>query len=736
MRLRHLLLSILCLSLQACASGELVTQPPETQTRPVASAILSEDWNRVLKLTKDSQEPIFQLVRLRALYELGQFKNVRSQPKISKTTYQPYETFLRTLAAQELKAWKSVIATAVPDALPSPLQEQLVMARGDALHQTRNLIAANKVFRDFLNDFKSSSFRSDILLRLADIEWDMGRRAEAIKLYETVYQYHPTHDSDDIALQRLVESGRFQELDTSSHLVRIQQLRRATLFRKAEKELEQLQKKVGAQEKSKVDLAYAQLLFAQKKYRAAELLARKMLKPTLSPEMEIKWRELLAQSLSRQAKHPAAEKHYEILLSKKIPNDLREVILLRLGALALDERNFKKAADRFLKLRETYSRGRYNESAHWFEAWSRYQAERRKKNSSKGTIDKPEIEKATALLDRLPDLREGKGFTPQALYWRSRFAAFMDDGEREDAMKSQLHQSHSMTYYSLLLRTNPFSFLESSLITSLPDPRTADGIDSSIARDLNWQRVESFRSVGLHSWAKMELNEFMNRHRRSQKSFRELVASRLAGIRDWADLVRWTAAYTDKGDLAKNLDDPSWQFLYPRAFEDEVRASAREFDVSPFLIWGVMREESRFESEVKSIAGAVGLMQLMPFLANRIGKQLNEGPSARRQLTDPKRNIRYGAFHLAELKTKTNALPVPDELKPVLVIAAYNAGIEAVRRWIHDHETSDVDVFVESIPFTETRLYVKRVLESAYIYYRLYGGTKKSFAEGNREESL
>lgn len=175
-----------------------------------------------------------------------------------------------------------------------------------------------------------------------------------------------------------------------------------------------------------------------------------------------------------------------------------------------------------------------------------------------------------------------------------------------------------------------------------------------------------------------------------------------------------------------DLEDPILQYHYPRAFEKEVLKHAHNFNVSPFLVYGVMREESRFRADVISPAGAVGLMQLMPTLGNRIGLALRESIAKRGSLTDAKRNIRYGTYHLMELKAAVDKLGVSPSLRPILQVAAYNAGIEAVTRWIKDKDISRVDLFVESIPFQETRQYVKRVLQSAYIYYRLYGDAPKT----------
>ncbi len=129
-------------------------------------------------------------------------------------------------------------------------------------------------------------------------------------------------------------------------------------------------------------------------------------------------------------------------------------------------------------------------------------------------------------------------------------------------------------------------------------------------------------------------------------------------------------------------------------------------------------------------------MQMMLPLGERIARAIGDGTVNRVRLADPKRNIRYGAFHLRELKRQVERMPVPEDLKPAILIASYNAGIEAVQRWLREKESTTADLFIDSIPYTETRLYVKRVLQSAHIYFQLYGDHDKEVARTKGKQNL
>jgi soluble lytic murein transglycosylase len=145
----------------------------------------------------------------------------------------------------------------------------------------------------------------------------------------------------------------------------------------------------------------------------------------------------------------------------------------------------------------------------------------------------------------------------------------------------------------------------------------------------------------------------------------------------------------------------AWECLFPRPYDGLVRLAAGQSRLAPDLIWSVMRQESGFDPEVVSPARAVGLMQLLPETARETARGGASGAEAK--LTSPASNITLGALYLRELLDKFGG-------KVPLAVAAYNAGPEAIQRWSTRAKTESLDVFVEAIPFVETRGYLVRVL--------------------------
>jgi soluble lytic murein transglycosylase len=155
-----------------------------------------------------------------------------------------------------------------------------------------------------------------------------------------------------------------------------------------------------------------------------------------------------------------------------------------------------------------------------------------------------------------------------------------------------------------------------------------------------------------------------------------------------------------------------WQAAYPRPWDDVVLRESEAATIPVALTWAIMREESAFDPDARSPANAQGLMQLMAptarLLTHGTGMVIDEATLYR-----PDVSIALGARYLGNLRISFAG-------NPALAIAAYNGGSGAVRRWLTERGGDDFDVFVERIPFDETRAYIKRVLSSEAAYAFLY----------------
>ncbi len=171
-------------------------------------------------------------------------------------------------------------------------------------------------------------------------------------------------------------------------------------------------------------------------------------------------------------------------------------------------------------------------------------------------------------------------------------------------------------------------------------------------------------------------------------------------LTDW--LARWPA-----GDWAR-----AWELAFPRPHRHIVQRETRRTGVPEWLVYGVMREESAFDADAVSPADAHGLMQLIVPTARLYARPAGL-PFDSRSLKRPAVNIALGCRALASLRQEFTT-------NPVLAIPGYNAGPGRPRRWLRELPRLDFDIWVELIPFRETRRYTKRVLASRAAYAYLY----------------
>jgi soluble lytic murein transglycosylase len=155
-----------------------------------------------------------------------------------------------------------------------------------------------------------------------------------------------------------------------------------------------------------------------------------------------------------------------------------------------------------------------------------------------------------------------------------------------------------------------------------------------------------------------------------------------------------------------------WRTVFPLPFEASVKQAAAHNHLDPMLVAGVIRQESAFQADAVSRAGAVGLMQLLPKTARKLARR-QRLRYAHAKLFNPEYNLKLGTLYLAELVKTFGSLEA--------ALAAFNAGEERVAAWKAEHSFEEQAEFVESIPFTETREYVQIVMRNAETYRLVYG---------------
>ncbi len=300
---------------------------------------------------------------------------------------------------------------------------------------------------------------------------------------------------------------------------------------------------------------------------------------------------------------------------------------------------------------------------------------------------------------------------PAALYWRARLA--VERGAVNDAeLLASLLTRHSTSFYALavsdlLRQTNPGCDVRVD-IPAVPTRELADTPAPELEpRDL--KAVLVLYEHGLTSEAQ-RLSHLvpLGTLNTADRTIAAWLHRRCGDVHRAAVLTRRLADDTD------TVNDPVLLDLaYPRPFADLVIAAAAEHDVPVDLIYAVIRNESAFNPRAVSPRHAFGLMQMIRSTANRLAKEAELGPISARRLFDPATAIMLGTQYLAELLRRFGG-NVPAAL------AAYHAGETNTERWLKSRGHLTADEFIEEIPFSTTRTYVKKVLASFGVYRLLY----------------
>lgn len=290
-------------------------------------------------------------------------------------------------------------------------------------------------------------------------------------------------------------------------------------------------------------------------------------------------------------------------------------------------------------------------------------------------------------INALPDDERGDS---QWQYWLARGYAAQGSHERAEHIYKQL--ANGVDYYSFLAAD------QLGIAYAIRDetPAWSEQQKTMMLKNTEVLRAREYLFLGLHANARRVWQRFTEPLDAQQR----LVSAILSSEWEWYDRGIFA--------LGKTPFKRSLSLRFPAPYRQQVFAMAKRNALDPAWVYGVMRRESAFIADIRSPAGAMGLMQLMPKTAQYVARQMGRTVKTS-ALIDENTNIALGTHYLNYVKGKFKK-------NLVLATAAYNAGPHRVRKWLPTKTALPADIWVDTIPFLETRRYVRAVMAYTAIY--------------------
>lgn len=431
----------------------------------------------------------------------------------------------------------------------------------------------------------------------------------------------------------------------------------------------------------------------------------------------------LGKSYSRLGLREEAVESFLRLVRSSPDSEWADDALYLTGNVYRDTGDMKRALTYYRRLADDYPDSSLADSGLWWEGWSYYSV--------------GDLRKAMRVFQELAQSYPRSFLANQALYWEARAAERLNDREKAQTLYRRVLARGTYTYYghraAERLASGP------PVVEAVAEDVPGEpGEDAGLTDDEGEEEEDIPPDWSDEAVAALSANPAYRRTLELMYAgMKREAAAELASLRDLmprrsAGLIGLSKTFFELGDYHSSLlivlrnfdrllERPSarlaedlWLLAYPQAYWTSVTASSRKYGMDPYFVAAIMREESQFRAEALSPAGARGVMQVMPSTGEWVARSAGITGFDRTRLYDPDMNIGLGTWYLAHLAKKFQG-------NLVLVSAAYNAGPEPVQSWAGRNGTADPASFVETIPYQETRGYVKKVMRNYAEYLRIYG---------------
>lgn len=595
----------------------------------------------------------------------------------------------------------------------SPLKGLSQFREAETFYISGKYSEAIKAFEDFLSENPKDPLVSEAKLYKGKSLKRTGLMEEADYIFKRLW-------IDDPAItDKVMEELAITKLTAEDYLLRAENLLKVSLYRNALIDLQKaLELEKNPQKVNEIKLKIGITLFKAKRYEEAIEVLSKFLQVS---------KEALYYISKAYLRKGKKEKFLETSnkLYRLYPEDKKTSELLLIVA---DELRRSGDREKALSIYNLIIREypEISDDALYQKGWMEYLSGNFEKSSSD----------MRSLREHHPESPR----IPQALYWEARSYDRLGEKAKADSLYRRIVKEYPSTFYGYLAieRLNGKEIFMKIVEASLP--RMSGRIPDP---EIPFPKMRELNILGMKDEAIKELDYLRERY---------LGMIRTAhNPEDLETLIKIGEAYISLGEYRKAISmaegyskkEKRFDYLsYPLGFWPFLNKYSNDIMVDPYLLAALIREESRFDPKAISKAGAKGLMQIIPSTWDWISKEIKNQKSEIKDQNsklqtmssqsvsrnsnselrntdpfDPKENIARGSWYLRYLLDRFN-------MNLIIALSAYNAGPEVVSSWMKNGP-EEMDEFIEEIPYSETKAYIKRVLRSYGRYKKIYTNSDK-----------
>lgn len=546
--------------------------------------------------------------------------------------------------------------------------------------------------------------KSDIEITLGRAYLAAGDKAKAADIFHKIYFEMPTSAEAEAAALELRNMGEEQPVGTfDQRHARITLLTKARRYQDSLNELSPLVEQAPPDKLFDLQAEFAAALYRTHKRDDAEHLFESIV-GNQGSGVDAKAQSLyFLAEIARDKDDGQKNRDYVAQLRTLAPDSTwMSDALLSAGNMYMLRRDYDTAVPFYAEIYQRQKNGRLSPYTHWKTAWLTYRMGKK--------------DEAKKLFEEQIEMYPASAEVPAAIYWRGRMAE--DDGDKPlaRAYYQKLAENYRYFYYGNLARERISKVGEEAsdpaVLDKLPPPSAPPQSWDVPADNVRAQKAKLLANAALYDFAVAEMQAASpGAPAWEARSVAEIYNEQGSYIHAIEALKRAVPGYF-AAELPQ-IPRPVWEGLFPRPFWEELKRDSGANQLDPDLVASLIRQESEFNPAAISRANAMGLMQLLPSVGKKLAREMKIRHFSSDELLVANTNLLLGTRYFKHLVDHFDG-------QVEYALAAYDAGEDRVDDWRKNGNFTDVEEFVESIPFTETREYVQAIMRNATLYKLLY----------------